>query len=706
MKRKGLITLATVLVLGMAATTVHAAESADQNPPDATEETYKPFHANLDEDTPLIETEADIAEENATTYPEVKLDATNFPDEDFRNFIADTCDTNKDDILQSDEIRAAKELSTDYEVYFSSAKGIEHLKNLKKFSAPMAGFSAIDVSQNTKLQILEIGSNEDLASIDVSNNKVLRILDISGSKIATIDVSNNPELRWLFAFDCPMTSVDVSHNAKLKRLDMARTQLTSIDVTNNPKLQALNIEKTNVTSIDTSKNRDLYEFYFQGTNISSVDFTKNWNLAQVWASGTKLTSLDVSHCHNLWVLYIQDLPELKEVDFSKCPALYELYASNSGLEKLDLSTHTILNCVEINGTKIKELDIRNSKDINGLNISDTPITSIDLSQNTELKRLELKNTPIRQLDLSQNKALKKLYIDNTNIENLKDLDLSTCEALEEVGCSNAGIESLILPANSDLCYVDCSNNHLKELDLSKAPMLWWELKYSPQNINTTGELKNGKICVDLKQYVSDLSKVTIAPSEDYTYDAENGLLTFADPSAAHFTYSYAHGYKHDATAEPMTVQANIDVAYKVLNGGNQTITPGSSLTFQCNGTKNLFQGIAIDQVSLSSDHYTVTETEEGLTFVISKEALDAVASGEHKIVVAYENGVAELTFTKADNKPATPSTPTDSQKPSGNKKPANTVATGDSAAVIPFMILLVLSFSVFAVTFRKKLTNR
>lgn len=112
MKRKGLITLATVLVLGMAATTVHAAESADQNPPDATEETYKPFHANLDEDTPLIETEADIAEENATTYPEVKLDATNFPDENFRNFIADTCDTNKDGILQSDEIRAAKELST------------------------------------------------------------------------------------------------------------------------------------------------------------------------------------------------------------------------------------------------------------------------------------------------------------------------------------------------------------------------------------------------------------------------------------------------------------------------------------------------------------------------------------------------------------------------------------------------------------------
>ena len=704
MKRKGLITLATVLVLGMAATTVHAAESADQNPPDATEETYKPFHANLDEDTPLIETEADIAEEEATTYLEVKLDVINFPDEDFRNFIADTCDTNKDGTLQSDEIRAAKVLSTDYEVYFSSAKGIEHLKNLKKFSAPMAGFSAIDVSQNTKLQILEIGSNEDLASIDVSNNKVLRILDISGSKIATIDVSNNPELRWLYAFDCPMTSVDVSHNAKLKRLDMARTQLTSIDVTNNPKLQALNIEETNVTSIDTSKNRDLYEFYFKGTNISSVDFSKNWNLAQVWASGTKLTSMDVSHCHNLWVLYIQDLPELKEMDFSKCPSLYELYASNSGLEKLDLSTHTILNCVEINGTKIKELDIRNSKDINGLNISDTPITSIDLSQNTGLKRLELKNTPIQQLDLSQNKALKKLYIDNTNIANLKTLDLSACEALEEVGCSNAGIESLILPANSDLCYVDCRNNHLKELDLSNVPMLWWELNYSPQNIQVTGEHNNGNVCVDLKQVVSDLSKVTIAPSEDYTYDAETGLLTFANPAVTEFSYSYVHGYRHDATCEPMTVQAHINIDYKILKGDNTTLTPDSSLTFQCTGTKELFQNLYIDDMLLSSDSYTVEETENGLTFTINKSALNKLANGSHHVTVLFENGEANLTFTKADDKTAAPTTPTDAQKPAGNK--TNKVATGDSAAVISFMFLLVLSFSVFAVTFRKKLTNR
>ena len=112
----------------------------------------------------------------------------------------------------------------------------------------------------------------------------------------------------------------------------------------------------------------------------------------------------------------------------------------------------------------------------------------------------------------------------------------------------------------------------------------------------------------------------------------------------------------------------------------------------------------IDDMPLSSDSYTVEETENGLTFTISKNALNKLANGSHHVTVLFENGEANLTFTKADDKTAAPTTPTDAQKPAGNK--TNKVATGDSAAVIPFMILLVLSFSVFAVTFRKKLTNR
>lgn len=706
MKKKGLITLATILILGMAVTPVHASELADQNSPDATEETYKPFHPNLDEDTSLIETETDKAEENETIYPEVQLDGVNFPDEDFRKFVTDSFDTNKDGILQSDEIREAKVLSTDYEVYFSSVKGIEHLKNLKKFSAPMAGFSEIDVSQNTKLQILDIGSNDDLSSIDVSNNKELRILDISGSKITNIDVSNNPELRWLFAFDCPIASVDVSNNIKLKRLDMARTKLTSIDVSNNLKLQALNIEETQVSTIDISKNRDLYEFYFDKTDISTVDFSKNWNLAQVWASETKLTSLDVSHCHNLWVLYIQDLPGLKEVDFSNCPNLYELYASDSGLEKLGLSKHTNLNCVEIDGTKIKELDIRNSKNINGLNFSRTQISEIDLTQNVELQRLELQNTPIRQLDISKNIALRKFYIDDTNISNLKMLDLSAYEMLEEVGCSNAGIESLVLPEESNLCYVDCANNQLKELDLSKIPSLWYGLNFSPQTIDVTGEMNNGKICIDLKKIVSDISKVSIESSDAYTYDAENGVITLFNSSNGQFTYSYAHGYRFDDKTSPMSVLANVTVSYKVLKGENQTITPSTSLSFECEGTKELFQGLFVDGNLLSPDSYTLKETENGLVFEIRKEALSKLEVGIHRVTIVYENGEVNFTFEKVDDKKDTPSAPTDSQKPDGKKKAVDKVSTGDSARIIPCALLLVFSLLVFVVMVRKKVVNR
>jgi len=594
-RKKGFVLLAALFALGAVELNVHA-ELADANPPTATEETYQPFHPNLDEDMVIIETEADMEEENQTVYEEVELNEVTFPDEEFRKFVALTFDTNSDGTLQSDEIREAKELNTDYEVYFSSVKGIEYLKNLKRFSAPMAGISSIDVSNNLKLQILEVSYNTELTSIDVTNNKELRILDISDTPISTVDVSKNSELRWLYCFNsdseipCNIKKIDVSHNPKLKRLDLSHTDIDSIDISKNPKLQALNIENTKVISVDTSKNRDLYEFYFKNTDISKVDFTKNWNLAQIIASNTKIKSIDVSHCRNLFVLYVQNLP-IREIDFSNCPNLYELFASNCALERLDVSKHKYLNCLEIDGTKISELDIRNSTAINGLSISGSNITKLDVSKNKELKRLELNDTKIQNLDISKNKKLGKLYLNNTNISNLKTLDLSGYKKLEELSCENANIEKLILPEECpDLYLLNCAGNHLKELDLSKVPMLWWDLKYSPQTINAPADKTGDVISIDLNKLVADRTKVTVAEADHYTYDAEKGIITFLSPDNLEFSYVYAHGYQHDANAEPMKVQAKAVVAPEddeIISGDDKNDSEGSN---ESNGSKDKISG--------------------------------------------------------------------------------------------------------------------
>lgn len=714
LSKKRLIMLATILTLGLTALPVHASEIADQNPPDVTEDSYLPFHPDLNEDMAIIETEADKEEENQTTFDEVILNETTFPDTDFRNFVASKCDTNNDGTLQSDEIRAAKILDTEFEAYFSSTQGIEYLKNLKKFAAPMAGITDIDVSQNPKLQILDLNYNEELDTIDVSSNANLRILDISTTKISNVDVSQNPDLKWLYCYDSQIDSIDVSHNSKLKRLDLARTAISNIDISNNPKLQALNIEETNVSSINTSQNRDLYEFYFKDTTISQVDFSKNWNLAQVWASGTKLTSLDVSHCRNLFVLYVQNLA-IKEIDFTNCPNLYELFASNSALEKLDMANHTNLNCIEIDGTNISKLDIRKSPNIHGLSVSGSKITELDLTKNKKLKRLELKDTTITQLDISQNTELEKLYFDNTAISNLKTLDLSGYPKLQELGCSNSGIETLILPESPDLCYLNCANNHLKQLDLSNAPMLWYDLKHSPQTITVSGLLENGKVVVNLKQIISDISKVTVLPSEHYTYDAETGLLAFTDTKNLEFSYSYMHGYQYAETDTPLSVQAKVSLTYKILEGINQKISIDNTLSFKCEGSKKDFLSLSVNGTELSADDYTIKEMDRTLVFEIGKDFINNLPVGKHIVTITYTNGKASFTFEKIE-KVITP--PTEEKDPAKNPpaladkeetpkhNTSDSIETGDSTPIIPWVALSAISLFVLCTILIKKVLYR
>lgn len=685
-KMRGLIGLIMLLYMGVIYIPVHA-ELSDQNPPNATEETYKPFHPNLEEDNHIIETEEELKEEEEKEFEEVSLDEKHFPDADFRTFVSEKFDLNKDGILESDEIRKAKNLDTEYEVTMSSLKGIEYLSNLKRLVVSMSGIEDMDISKNSKLQIVDVNYNEDLQFLDVSANKELRILDISNTSIKQINVTNNKELQWLFAFDTNISDFDVSQNAKLKRLDIGRTAIQKIDISHNRKLQALNIEETKVNKIDLSKNRDLYEFYFKDTPISEVDLSKNWNMAQIWASGTKLSHLDVSHCKNLFVLYIQNTA-IKEINFSRCPNLYELFASDSALQKVDLSKHTNLNCVEIDGTAIKELRVDKSKNLQGLSLNGTKIMNLDLSKNTELKRLEVNNTPLRYLDLSQNLKLEKLYFNHTNIENMKKVNAALYPKLQELGCENAGVTELILPKSKELCFLNCADNQLKELELSNIPELWLGMEISPQNIMVFGKQKGEKIVVDLHEVVSDLNRITVEPAENYVYNKSTGEIIFKNNENPVFMYQYAHRYTHNSKSKTMSVKANVLRKYLILDGAGQKVYYGNDISFICNGKKEMIEKCLIDGTELNENEYCLETVEEGKSKItIKQEILSKLAKGAHSFSVVYRDGIANTTFELMDKQTVISG---EDKKPHNNTE----IKTGDTSNVSLWGMVLLLSLGI------------
>ena len=85
---------------------------------------------------------------------DVKIDAQNFPDETFRNYVTQEFDSNKDDALSPAEIAAAKIVDLADNNSVESVRGIELLPALTEINVSGTAISGIDVTKNPELKKL------------------------------------------------------------------------------------------------------------------------------------------------------------------------------------------------------------------------------------------------------------------------------------------------------------------------------------------------------------------------------------------------------------------------------------------------------------------------------------------------------------------------------------------------------------------------
>ncbi len=127
---------------------------------------------------------------------EVAVDATNFPDKYFREYILDEFDTDDDGALSDDEIQYATRIQVYSEEEWKSLKGIEYLTELEFLCFENSSIKTIDVSKNTKLKELYCTGNK-LSSLDVSKNTKLESLVCSANKLTKLNVKKNTKLTRL-----------------------------------------------------------------------------------------------------------------------------------------------------------------------------------------------------------------------------------------------------------------------------------------------------------------------------------------------------------------------------------------------------------------------------------------------------------------------------------------------------------------------------
>lgn len=228
----------------------------------------------------------------------IAINEKNFPDKNFRDYVAGKWDENHDNRFSPSEIANAKWISCDNKE-ISNLKGIEFFTNIWLLECYYNNLTTIDLSHNKNLSYINCHHNQlneldvsglplletfycghnALPSIDVSKNEKLEDFDCQDNHLDTLDVSQNKELVKLSCGDNNLTELDVSENKKLKELWFYRDNLSNLDLGNQIELEVLSCVGNPLSVLDVSANTKLKKLFVSNTNLTSLDATNNTALA-------------------------------------------------------------------------------------------------------------------------------------------------------------------------------------------------------------------------------------------------------------------------------------------------------------------------------------------------------------------------------------------------------------------------------------------
>ena len=291
----------------------------------------------------------------------------------------------------------------------------------------------LDVSSCVALKELRgLWGNEELAELNVSGCVALETLDCGGNALTSLNVSGCVALKVLWCSGNALTSLDVSGLKSLETLDCGGNALTSLNVSGCVALKELRSADNSLTSLDVSGCSALESLGCDNNLLIDLNVSGCVALKGLFCANNVLTDLDVSGCAALESLSCDDNP-LENADFSYCESLRSLGLANVGLTSFDIGAYPNL-------------------------------TSLDISRNAALTAWETR------IGDAQTPALLALYA--VDCPRLTRLDLSACENISYVDCSDSGIVDLNVSNCDELTNLHANGLSIKSLDLRGAPNLY------------------------------------------------------------------------------------------------------------------------------------------------------------------------------------------------------------------------------------------
>ena len=287
----------------------------------------------------------------AVSWADVAINETNFPDENFRNYLINetSYSAGSDGVFTDAEIQNINLINVDNKD-ISSLKGIEFFTALKGLSCSNNQLTSLDVSRCTALTSLSCYNNQltslnisgctalqtfycgnnQLTSLDISGCTALGLLDCQNNQLTSLNISGCTALRTLFCSNNKLTSIDLSKNTQLENVDIANNPLAGViegSCGSNARYSlnlgtgVLSVTGTGAMS-DNIENRAPYYIY--------RDYVKTINIAN---GITRIGTEAFYRCRNLTSVSIPNsVTSIGDGVFRHCDALTSFTLPNSVTE--------------------------------------------------------------------------------------------------------------------------------------------------------------------------------------------------------------------------------------------------------------------------------------------------------------------------------------------------------------------------------------
>ena len=223
----------------------------------------------------------------------IAINEKNFPDKNFRDYVAGEWDKNHDKYFSPSEIASAKWISCDNKE-ISNLKGIEFFTNIWLLECCYNNLTTIDLSHNKNLSYINCHHNQ-LNELDVSGLPLLETFYCGHNALPSIDVSKNEKLEDFDCQDNHLDTLDVSQNKELVKLSCGTNNLTELDVRENKKLKELSCYESKLSNLDLRNQTELEVLKCWKNPLSVLDVSANTKLKTLFVSNTNLTSLDAKN---------------------------------------------------------------------------------------------------------------------------------------------------------------------------------------------------------------------------------------------------------------------------------------------------------------------------------------------------------------------------------------------------------------------------